>query len=181
MHGRQICHCPCSSTGDRGNAIGPAAATQAAINGERMVFLRGAVTDLASEFPPEQSDPADGIAIRPPRRAGERHTAQLMLAAALVVARISRASAILTLVASEAGTGFIPLSLAGLVPNGVVVRPFAKPALTVPFSLVWRNDPSNCVVDRFVTIARDTTGREVEPSYRAHPGRPSPSSCARSW
>jgi DNA-binding transcriptional LysR family regulator len=76
-----------------------------------------------------------------------------------IVARMSRASAILTLVASEAGTGFIPLSLAGLVPNGVAVRPFAQPALTVPFSLVWRNDPGNCVVDRFVAIAREITGR----------------------
>jgi DNA-binding transcriptional LysR family regulator len=78
-----------------------------------------------------------------------------------IVARMSRASAILTLVASETGTGFIPLSLAGLVPSGVAVRPFAKPALTVPFSLVWRNDPGNCVVDRFVAVARETTGRDA--------------------
>lgn len=75
-----------------------------------------------------------------------------------IAARMSRASAILTLVASEAGIGFIPLSLAGLVPNGVTVRPFANPALTVPFSLVWRNEPNNGVVDRFVAIARETIG-----------------------
>jgi DNA-binding transcriptional LysR family regulator len=90
-----------------------------------------------------------------------------------IVARMSRASAILTLVASETGTGFIPLSLAGLVPNGVAVRPFAKPALTVPFSLVWRNDPGNCGVDRFVAIARETTGGNVgRPSQRPVAGEP---------
>jgi DNA-binding transcriptional LysR family regulator len=84
-----------------------------------------------------------------------------------IVARMSRASAILTLVASEAGIGFIPLSLAGLVPNGVGVRPFANPPLTIPFSLVWRNDPANCVVERFVAIARETVERTDElPSKR---------------
>jgi DNA-binding transcriptional LysR family regulator len=60
-----------------------------------------------------------------------------------------------TLVAAEAGCGFIPQSLVGLAPSGVGVRPFANAPLTIPFSLVWRNDPVNCVVERFVAIARN--------------------------
>lgn len=84
------------------------------------------------------------------------------------VAHISRASAMLTLVAAEAGICFIPLSLAGLVPNGVLARPFAQPSLTVPFSLVWRSDPANGVVERFVAIARETAGcrgEQLFPSF----------------
>ncbi|MCK1716566.1 LysR family transcriptional regulator [Bradyrhizobium sp. 141] len=80
-----------------------------------------------------------------------------------IAARMSRASAILTLVAAEAGIGFIPLSLVGLVPSGVGVRPFANPPLTIPFALVWRNDPVNCVVERFVAIARETVGQADKP------------------
>jgi len=52
--------------------------------------------------------------------------------------------------------------LAGLDPNGVAARPVASPALTVPFSLVWRSEPHNLVVDRFVTIARQMTGCEAK-------------------
>ncbi|AUC97127.1 MULTISPECIES: LysR family transcriptional regulator [Bradyrhizobium] len=83
-----------------------------------------------------------------------------------IAARMSRASAILTLVAAEAGIGFIPLSLVGLVPKGVSVRPFASPPLTIPFSLVWRNDPINCVVERFVAVARETIGQIDEPTLK---------------
>lgn len=74
-----------------------------------------------------------------------------------VSTRLSRVSAMLTLVAAEAGICFIPLSLAGLVPDGVVTRPVAPPALTVPFSLVWLREPRNLIVETFVTIARRMT------------------------
>lgn len=79
-----------------------------------------------------------------------------------VITRITRVSAMLTLVAAEAGVCFIPVSLAGLVPNGVAARPVAPPALTVPFSLVWRNEPPNPIVGRFVTIAREMTDCQVD-------------------
>jgi DNA-binding transcriptional LysR family regulator len=73
-----------------------------------------------------------------------------------IVARASRAYAILTLVASNTGTGFIPFSLLGLIPKGTATRPFGDPTLIVPLSLVWRNDPPNPVVACFVDIARET-------------------------
>lgn len=81
-----------------------------------------------------------------------------------VVTRISRVSAMLAFAASEGAVCFITLSLAGLVPDGIVLRPFVEPALTVPFSLVWRNQPSNCAVDHFVAIARET----IAPGANSH-------------
>lgn len=74
-----------------------------------------------------------------------------------IVARINRASAILTLVAAEEGAGFIPLSLAGLVPPGVLVRPFGRPQLAVAFSLLWRRAQTDGPVARMVEMARAIT------------------------
>jgi LysR family transcriptional regulator, benzoate and cis,cis-muconate-responsive activator of ben and cat genes len=78
-----------------------------------------------------------------------------------VSTRLSRVSAMLTLVAAEAGICFIPLSLAGLVPDGVVTRPVAPPALTVSFSLVWLRESRNLIVEHFVSIARRLTVGEA--------------------
>lgn len=74
-----------------------------------------------------------------------------------IVARINRASAILTLAAAEEGVGFIPLSLSGLVPGGVLIRPFGRPQLSVPFSLLWRRSQSEGPVAQMVRMAREVT------------------------
>lgn len=71
-----------------------------------------------------------------------------------VVANISQPTVLLTMVSTGAGASFIPSSLAGLVPDGVPLRPLGSPVLKVPFSFVWDAGRPNAAVDDMVTIVR---------------------------
>lgn len=70
-----------------------------------------------------------------------------------IIARSDHALSIMTLVASEEGAGFIPASLAGLAPAGVIVRPIGNPALQIPFSMLWCTNNSGTELDCLISIA----------------------------
>ena len=89
-----------------------------------------------------------------------------------VVANISQPTVLLTMVSTGAGVSFIPSSLAGLVPEGVPLRPLGSPVLKVPFSFVWDTGRANPAVDDMVAIVRAAVSRAIpEP---APPGAQTP-------
>lgn len=70
-----------------------------------------------------------------------------------VAARAGRALSIMTLVASEQGVAFIPASLTGLKPAGVIFRPVEGSNLSLPFSLTWATARESTPLRQLITVA----------------------------
>lgn len=62
----------------------------------------------------------------------------------------SKLSTIVSLVAAGVGIALVPVALQRLALPGVVFRPLAAPAVTIPLSIVWRKDDQNVALKAFL-------------------------------
>ena len=74
----------CPSRDNARNAIVPSASASRRFKAKRMVFLRGAVSNLSIQFPLHHADPANGVSISAPRASNHRNPSETMRASALI-------------------------------------------------------------------------------------------------